>query len=90
VAIGRALIKEPVFCFADEPTSALDWSHGEQVIELLCAAAHEQGATILIVAHDARIVPYADQVFHLEDGCLLDPKQSTEGSLIGVTHETQS
>src|SRR5262249_27341255 len=33
VAIGRALIKEPIFCFADEPTSALDWAHGEQVIE---------------------------------------------------------
>jgi putative ABC transport system ATP-binding protein len=89
VAIGRALIKDPVFCFADEPTSALDWAHGEQVIELLCAAAHEQGATILIVAHDARIVPYADQVFHLEDGFLLDPKPSAEGSLIGVSHETQ-
>jgi putative ABC transport system ATP-binding protein len=87
VAIGRALIKEPVFCFADEPTSALDWAHGEQVIELLCAAAHEQGATILIVAHDARIVPYADQVFHLEDGYLLEPKPTKEGSLIGVSHE---
>src|SRR5262245_62083832 len=35
VAIGRALIKEPDFCFADEPTSALDWAHGEQVVELL-------------------------------------------------------
>jgi putative ABC transport system ATP-binding protein len=88
VAIGRALIKEPVFCFADEPTSALDWAHGEQVIELLCAAAHEQGATILIVAHDARIVPYADRVFHLEDGYLQGSKPSTEGSLIGVSHET--
>jgi putative ABC transport system ATP-binding protein len=88
VAIGRALIKEPVFCFADEPTSALDWAHGEQVIELLCAAAHEQGATILIVAHDARIVPYADKVFHLEDGYLQSPKLSTAGSLIGVSHET--
>ena len=26
VAIGRALIKNPKFCFADEPTSALDWN----------------------------------------------------------------
>src|SRR5205807_2074956 len=34
VAIGRALIKEPAFCFADEPTSALDWERGEQVLEL--------------------------------------------------------
>jgi putative ABC transport system ATP-binding protein len=77
VAIGRALVKEPTFCFADEPTSALDWAHGEQVIELLRAAAHERGATILVVAHDARIVPYADRVFHLEDGCLKEPEEDT-------------
>jgi putative ABC transport system ATP-binding protein len=73
VAIGRALIKEPNFCFADEPTSALDWTHGEQVIELLRAAAHERGATILVVAHDARIIPYVDRVFKLDDGSLLEP-----------------
>jgi putative ABC transport system ATP-binding protein len=72
VAIGRALIKNPTFCFADEPTSALDWGHGEQVVELLRLAAHDQGATILVVAHDARIVPYADQVVLLEDGRLRD------------------
>jgi putative ABC transport system ATP-binding protein len=75
VAIGRALIKEPSFCFADEPTSALDWKHGEQVIELLRAAAHDRGATILVVAHDARIVPHVDRVFHLEDGILAESAQ---------------
>jgi len=70
VAIGRALVKEPAFCFADEPTSALDWAHGEQVIELLRSAAHERGATVLVVSHDARLVPFADRVLHLEDGRL--------------------
>jgi putative ABC transport system ATP-binding protein len=70
VAIGRALIKRPAFCFADEPTSALDWGHGEQVVDLLRAAAHEQETTILMVAHDPRLIPYADQLFHMEDGCL--------------------
>jgi putative ABC transport system ATP-binding protein len=70
VAIGRALIKNPEFCFADEPTSALDWAHGEQVVELLRAAAHERGGTVLIVSHDSRIIPFADRVFSLEDGCL--------------------
>jgi putative ABC transport system ATP-binding protein len=74
VAIGRALIKEPMFCFADEPTSALDWAHGEQVVELLRTAAHERGSTILIVAHDHRIIPYADRLFYLEDGMLKDPE----------------
>jgi putative ABC transport system ATP-binding protein len=74
VAIGRALIKEPTFCFADEPTSALDWAHGEQVVELLRHAAHERGAAVLVVAHDPRIIPYADRVFNLEDGYLLEPE----------------
>ena len=78
VAIGRALIKEPTFCFADEPTSALDWKHGEQVIELLRAAAHDRGATILVVAHDARIIPHVDRVFHLEDGILAESTQAPE------------
>ena len=74
VAIGRALIKKPAVCFADEPTSALDWVHGEQVMELLTTAAHDQESTILVVAHDPRLVPYADRVFHLEDGCLAEPE----------------
>jgi putative ABC transport system ATP-binding protein len=78
VAIGRALIKEPTFCFADEPTSALDWKHGEQVIELLRVAAHDRGATILVVAHDARIVPHVDRVFHLEDGVLAESSQVSD------------
>lgn len=81
VAIGRALIKSPRFCFADEPTAALDWKHGEHVIELLRAAAHDDGATILVVAHDARIIPHVDRVFHLEDGCLAEPKAPGEPSL---------
>lgn len=81
VAIGRALIKSPQFCFADEPTSALDWAHGEQVIELLRAAAHERGATILIVSHDHRIVPFVDEVLHLEDGRL------AENVATGASHD---
>ena len=72
VAIGRALIKNPRFVFADEPTSALDWSSGERVTELLRAAAHERDATILIVSHDHRILPYVDVHFHIEDGRLTE------------------
>ncbi len=79
VAIGRALTKNPSFCFADEPTSALDWHHGERVIELLRAAAHDRGATILVVAHDSRIIPYVDRVFYLEDGLLKESYKAGQG-----------
>ncbi len=82
VAIGRSLIKNPRFVFADEPTSALDWSSGERVTELLRAAAHERDATILIVSHDHRILPYVDAHFHLEDGKLTEAElpQATEAA----------
>lgn len=76
VAIGRALVKRPQFVFADEPTSALDWKHGEQVVELLRAAAHDEGATIVVVSHDPRLLRLVDFTFHLEDGRLTTEPES--------------
>jgi len=70
VAIGRALVKNPTFMFADEPTSALDWENGQKVIELLRDAAHDRRASILVVSHDQRILPFVDVHYHLEDGNL--------------------
>jgi putative ABC transport system ATP-binding protein len=78
VAVGRALIKSPTFYFADEPTSALDWANGQQVVQLLEAAAHQDGAVVLIVSHDARLIPFADRVFHLEDGHLVNQKRKSK------------
>jgi putative ABC transport system ATP-binding protein len=86
VAIGRALVKNPMLVFADEPTSALDWSHGEQVVELLRTAAHERGATMLVVSHDARIVPFVDAVFHLEDGRLSENAAAETDPLSAAGH----
>jgi putative ABC transport system ATP-binding protein len=79
VAIGRALLKDPTFCFADEPTSSLDWEHGQKVIELLRRGALERRATVFVVAHDARLVPYADRVYHLNDGRLAEPPGDPAG-----------
>lgn len=70
ISIGRALVKDPTFLFADEPTSALDWENGQQVIALLRDAAHARGATIFVVSHDHRMLPYVDVCYHLEDGQL--------------------
>ncbi len=70
VAIGRALVKDPTFIFADEPTSALDWENGQVVLELLRAAARARQASIFVVSHDDRMKPYADVVYHLDEGRL--------------------
>jgi putative ABC transport system ATP-binding protein len=71
VAIGRALIKQPSFCFADEPTSALDWERGRRVIELMQIAARTWGCAVLIVSHDPRVIPMADRAFELQDGRMM-------------------
>jgi putative ABC transport system ATP-binding protein len=78
VAIGRALIKKPDLVFADEPTSALDWEHGKQVMEILSQAAHERLCTVLVVAHDPRVMPFADRILHMEDGAFNDREGTTD------------
>jgi putative ABC transport system ATP-binding protein len=83
VAIAQALVKSPSLCFADEPTSALDWTRGEQSIALLRAEAADRGATVLVVSHDPRVVAYADQVLHIEDGRLSGSPTAKE-TLVGV------
>lgn len=70
VAIARALVKDPAFLYADEPTSALDWENGQMVVQLLRDAARERGATVFVVSHDHRLLPFVDVAYHLEDGKL--------------------
>jgi putative ABC transport system ATP-binding protein len=72
VAVGRALLKHPLFCFADEPTASLDWANGEQVLRLLRFSGQDQRAMLFLVGHDPRLVPYADRVLRLVDGRLTD------------------
>src|SRR5262245_57649338 len=72
VAVARALVKNPELCFADEPTSALDWTSGKQVVQMLQQATHRHDTLMFVVAHDTRLIPYADRVFHLDDGQLVE------------------
>ncbi|MFT4854036.1 MAG: putative ABC transport system ATP-binding protein [Cyclobacteriaceae bacterium] len=71
VAIARALAAEPSMVLADEPTASLDKESGREVVERMKFLAKEQGATILIVTHDNRILDVADRIVHLEDGKLM-------------------
>jgi putative ABC transport system ATP-binding protein len=70
VAVARALVAGPRVVFADEPTGALDTLNGELVMELLVGAAREQGASVVLVTHEARVAAYADREVVLRDGVL--------------------
>jgi putative ABC transport system ATP-binding protein len=68
IAIARALAGKPQLILADEPTAALDSNSGRAVIQLLRNLAKEEGATVLMVTHDPRIIDIADQVVYVQDG----------------------
>jgi putative ABC transport system ATP-binding protein len=68
VAVARALALAPKVIFADEPTGSLDSLAGEKVMDLLTGLAREQGTTVVIVTHEARIAAYADRVATVRDG----------------------
>jgi putative ABC transport system ATP-binding protein len=72
VAIARALINQPSLLLADEPTGALDTRNGDQVMELLLQL-HQQGQTILLVTHDAKLATRdAARVVSVMDGQIVD------------------
>ena len=73
VALARALVVRPDVLFADEPTGSLDSLAGEQVMELLVAAAREQGATVILVTHEPRVAAYADREVMVRDGRVAAP-----------------
>ncbi|GGM14904.1 ABC transporter ATP-binding protein [Dactylosporangium sucinum] len=68
VALARGLVAKPGVLFADEPTGALDSLTGEQVMDLLVASAREQGTTVVLVTHEARVAAYADRQVIVRDG----------------------
>jgi len=69
VAIARALLARPPLLLADEPTGNLDARTGEGVIALF-RELHEEGMTLLIVTHEARVSHVASRVMVLREGRL--------------------
>jgi len=68
IGIARALANRPKMILADEPTASLDRESGRNVVNLIQTLCREQGASVVMVTHDNRILDVADRIFHLEDG----------------------
>jgi putative ABC transport system ATP-binding protein len=66
-AIARALAGDPRLLLADEPTGNLDSQMARDVMELL-ENLNAQGATIVMVTHDAELAARAQRNVYIVDG----------------------
>lgn len=90
VAIARALVNRPKIILADEPTASLDKQSGRDVVDLIQQLAREEGASVVLVTHDNRILDVADRILHLEDGHvrpLCDAVASETGRMLHILSE---
>jgi putative ABC transport system ATP-binding protein len=79
VALARALVTRPRVLFADEPTGSLDSLTGEMVMNLMVGLARDEGTTVVLVTHEARVAASADRKILVRDGQVSDPRTAEVG-----------
>jgi putative ABC transport system ATP-binding protein len=72
VALARALANDPDLILADEPTASLDAANGHEMMELLWRLTTQKGRTAIVVTHDPRIFCFADKIYWLENGRVVE------------------
>jgi putative ABC transport system ATP-binding protein len=72
LAVARALAGQPTVVFADEPTGNLDSHASADLLYLLRRCVDEFGQTVVMVTHDPAAAGYADRVFFITDGRVVD------------------
>jgi ATP-binding cassette subfamily C protein len=70
IGLARALYREPSVLILDEATSALDNVTEKSIIDALNALPEE--LTLVIIAHRLTTVQYADMIYILEKGKIID------------------
>ncbi|QGU95558.1 ATP-binding cassette domain-containing protein [Clostridium bovifaecis] len=70
-AICRALINHPDILFGDEPTGALNSSTTREVMDII-NSINEEGTSVIIVTHDAKVAARASRLIYLMDGNIRD------------------
>lgn len=67
--ICRSMINHPKLLFADEPTGALNRASSTEVMNEL-VRLNDEGTTIMMVTHDAKVVSRCKRVFYILDGTI--------------------
>jgi len=84
VALARAFVVRPRVLFADEPTGSLDTYNGARVMDLMFTLHREQGSTLLLVTHDAKLAALCQRVLTLDAGRLVRDATVAADAATGV------
>jgi len=86
VAIARALFNSPDLLLCDEPTGNLDSDTGRDVIEFFQRLNEEEGTTLLVVTHEARVSDAARRITRIRDGLIVEGDRSTvaDGDAVSI------
>jgi putative ABC transport system ATP-binding protein len=77
VAIGRALMNDPLLVLVDEPTSNLDSERGTEVVRSLAEEVKMRNKIGIMVTHDRRMLTHVDRVLEMADGRVQSPAQGS-------------
>lgn len=82
VALARALANRPRLVLADEPTGNLDPRHAGEALKLIRDLCSEQGAALMLVSHDVRVLGEFERVveFAALNRRALESAPGTEGA----------
>ena len=72
VAVARALAHRPKVLLADEPTGSLDSASGHALMDILQKTNRDDGQTIIMITHSAKLAGFADRTVYMQDGVLVD------------------
>lgn len=86
VGVARALVVDPEIIFADEPTGNLDSNTSQEVMELMQKVVREKQQTLVMVTHDNHLAGFADRIFHIIDGKIVQIEDNTK-KRNGIAHE---
>lgn len=78
--ICRSMMNKPKVLFADEPTGALNRTASNEVMEEL-VKLNEEGTTIMMVTHDAKVAAKCSRVLYIVDGNIKGEYESPKEEL---------
>lgn len=78
IALARSLVANPWIVLADEPTGNLDSKSANDVMRLLIKLNRKSKRTVILITHNPEYLVYADRVFRLKDGKVVDVEVNSD------------